>query len=203
MTNDPLAVDAMPNASLAPELQPERAGAVFRVAAALVGLAALLATSLVTAGGAFVGVVGMTVAYAIAKRRGRPLTRGASWIGAVAASGLAILVVAALTFSLLPPGTLTTIQRGYDSAMVANRTAPPPPWLERIAPGSSTRARSPLAAHPGLEKGINMWSAVMGGMLFWAISSVFVGTLGWACGVLLAFALAGRWLPRRTPLAVP
>jgi hypothetical protein len=192
--------EAMPGASLVAPSLPERASAVFRVAAALVGLAALLVTSLGTAGGAFVATVGMAAAYAIAKRKGRPLTLGASWIGAVTAAGLAIFTVASLTFYLLPPGTLTKIQRSYDSTLVAGRTVPPPPWMERMAPGSSVRTRQ-LAGHPGLERGFNIWIGAMSAVMFWAITSIFVGTIGWACGLLLAFALAGRWLPRTVPLA--
>jgi hypothetical protein len=198
-TNDHLSDEPLPTALVS--APPERAGAVFRVAAALVGLCALLVASLLTAGGAFVAIVGMVVAYSIAKRRQRPLTRAASWVGAVGASGVAIFIVASLTFYLMPNGTVAAMKHSYDSTMAVSRSAPPPPWVERMAPGSTARANArPFAAHPAIERGFTVWMGAMSGVMIWAMTSIFIGTAGWLCGLLLAFALTGSWLPRGATL---
>jgi hypothetical protein len=183
---------------------PPRGSGAARVAVGLGGLAALTAASIFTMGGAFVATIGMLVASAAATRRKRPLTRRASWIGAVAAAGVAILVATAVTFSAMPAGSVTKIRRAVDSAQAASRNEPPPAWLERMAPGEMARARvRQNAVSPTFSIAFTLWATAMGGVLTWAIFSMMIGTLGWGAGLLLAFAFTGRWIAGSRTLPRP
>jgi hypothetical protein len=161
----------------------------------LAGLAALVAASMFTMGGAFVATVGMLVASAVATRRKRPLTRRATWIGAVMATGVAILVVTAVTVSAMPAGSLAQLRRGIDSSSAAGRNTPPPAWLDRIAPEAAARSRAQqVRLGPTFSRAVELWTAAMGTVLLVVFFSVIIGTLGWGAGLLLAFAFTGRWI---------
>jgi hypothetical protein len=83
----------------------------------------------------------------------------------------------------------------FDSATVASKKTPPPAWMERIAPGADATSRAQQAAlGPTITRGLAIWGAAMGGILALAIISSMIGTLGWAAGLLLAFAFTGRWI---------
>jgi hypothetical protein len=180
-----------------------RASTVMRVAVGLAGIVALAGASILTQRGALVAPVGMLVASAIASRRKRPLTRRASWLGAVVGVGVAIAVVVGLVFVTLPAGSAGKIKRVMDSTSVANSKAPPPAWLERMAPEAAARSRAQQQMlNPTVNRALALWTTVMGGTFVWAILSILIGTLGWGAGLLLAFAFTGRWISGGGPIAL-
>jgi hypothetical protein len=174
---------------------PSRAGGLARIALGVCGLAALAGTSVITMGGALVAVIGVLVAGVVAVRRGRTLGRRASWVAAVAAVGVALLVVAGFTVATSSARHRAQFMRTLDSASVESKKAPPPAWMERMAPGADASSRAQEAMMgPKLSRGVAIWGAVVGGSMAWVMISVMIGTLGWGAGLLLAFAFTGRWI---------
>ena len=190
-------MQAMTVGSYAPAAPPT-AGIAMRIAMGLIGAIALVAASVFTAGGAFAGAVGILIAFAIAKRRGRRLTRWGSWFGAVGTVAVALLVAMTVVFARLPAGSVDRFQRSMDSVSAAQKQQPPPAWLERIAPGSTAASRARRSAlPPGAHDAIRVWSELRGGAIVGAVLSVLFGTVGWMPGLLLALAFSGRWIGSR------
>jgi predicted PurR-regulated permease PerM len=165
-----------------------------RAIAGLAGMLMLGVFATFTAGLALAAPIGMLGAGAVARHQRVPLTRGASWLGAAIAV-LATLLLLFGAFALLsPPGTFANFRQSYDSVSAASRNTPPPAWIERFAPGAS-RARS-NAVTVGMQNSpaFTLWAAVVGGVLGCSMVAAFVGTLGWAAGLLLAYAMYGSWI---------
>ena len=178
-----------------PPMPPPAAGAAARVAAALAGLLVLALVAVPTLGMALAGPVGMAVAAAVVRRRRRPLTRGASWLAAAGAATLAIAAAFAYGASRMSPQTRAEIWHAADSAAAVSRQQPAPAWLDKMAPGASRSQSARIGAEVGGSRAMLVWGMVMGGVMTSALFGAFAGTLGWCGGVLLAFALRGRWLP--------
>jgi hypothetical protein len=111
--------------------------------------------------------------------------------------------VVGLVFVTLPAGSAGKIKRVMDSTSVANSKAPPPAWLERMAPEAAARSRAQQQMlNPTVNRALALWTTVMGGTFVWAILSILIGTLGWGAGLLLAFAFTGRWISGGGPIAL-
>jgi hypothetical protein len=175
-----------------------------RAAALVGGLVALAVVMVATFGTALLALFGMAVAWALARRRRRPLTRGASWWGAALGVALGFSGFMALTIAKAPPGTMTRIQQQNDS-IVASQPAEPPEWLKRIDPtgGRSAQLSDSASQKIARNPAFLVWVGAMSTMLVAALLGAIVGSLGWAVGLLLAFAATGRWLPRRRVVAAP
>jgi hypothetical protein len=158
-----------------------------------VGTLALGAAASATWGAALLAPIGMLLAAAVARRRRRPLTRGASWIGAVAAVTAAIIVAVGIVLALTPPGTLAQIQRSADSASAA-RADRSPVWVERMKRGAGSAATDTVTARLIRSRAFVVWTGVMGGVLAVSVLGTIIGTLGWVAALPLAYALRGRWL---------
>jgi hypothetical protein len=183
--------------------EPSRAGWVARLAVGVIGAVALIVAAVCTLGAALGAAVGMLAARSMARGRRRPLTRRSSWVGAVAAAGLSLLVAGGLVVVSLPSSTRSQFARTLDSASVESNKAPPPAWAERIAPGSHATSRAQQTVlGPGITKAIGIWGAAMGTMLVLVFFSVIFGTAGWIAGLLLAFACTGRWISGGGPIAL-
>jgi hypothetical protein len=162
-----------------------------RIAAGLLGAAALVITAIFTGGGTVAAFLGVVVAAIIARKRRRGLTRRASWLGAVIGSGVAMAVVAAVIFGRLPRGSYAQIQRSADSASANSK---PPAWLGRIAPNAGAPALKP-DPKSGFGKAFQLWATITGGVVALAIFAAIVGSVGWLVTLPLAFAWRGQWLP--------
>jgi hypothetical protein len=166
-----------------------------RLLAAVTGTLALAFFALFTLGGALVAALGMLLAGIIARRRNRPFTRGAGWVGAVLAASVAMAAYTAFAFVRTPPATRARIRHTMDSVSAAQRNAPPPAWIERLAPGTAKAKSSALTNQMAGSRAFTVWMALLGDAVLSIWFGAIVGTLGWAAGLLLAYACNGRWLP--------
>ncbi len=169
-----------------------------QIAAGVAGIIALGVAARYTFGGVLIAPLGMMIASWFARRRGRQLSRSASWVAAVVAPGVVMLVVAGFAATQMPAGSWSKIQKAADSTKAHRQ--PPPAWLERIAPGSTARAN---AQQVSFGPGATAWFAVVGTMFGIGMVSGLVGTAGWLATMPLAYAITGRWIgsrPRDPPL---
>ncbi|HVT38826.1 MAG TPA: hypothetical protein VHE78_07270 [Gemmatimonadaceae bacterium] len=166
-----------------------------RFLATLAGTLALGFLALFTLGGALAAPLGMVLAGVIARRRHRPLTRGAGWIGAVLAASVGMAVYTGVAFVRTPPAVRARFQHTVDSISAVQRNAPPPAWIERLAPGAAKAKSSMLTSQMAGSRAFTVWMSVLGEAVLAVWFGTIVGTLGWIAGLLLAYAHSGRWLP--------
>lgn len=199
MTFDPHpAVDPYPAVDSSPA-PPPRAGKGVRALALAGGLAALALVTVGTLGFALLALLGMAVAWAVARGRGRPLTRGASWWGASLGVALGFAATMAFALAKTPPGTMTQIQQRNDSLRAASPPPEPPAWLRRIDPmaGKMAQDRDSTAERLARSPILLVWAGAMSTVLASSILGALVGSLGWGAALLFLFGATGRWLPRR------
>ena len=187
------------SASAAPVALPA-AGQGARGLALVAGLGALGLLTVGTLGFVLLALLGMGVAWAVAHRRGRPLTRGAGWWGASLAVALGCAAIMAFGMASMSPGTIAQMQQSSDSAVAASPPPELPEWLQRLDPTAGAKA----AQRPDstMERFFRspaflIWTGAMSTLLASAVLGALVGTLGWGAGLLLVFGATGRWLPRK------
>ena len=174
-----------------------RAGAVARVLALLGAMLVGLIATAISVGFALAAPLGMWYAAALARRRGRPFTRAATWVSAVA--GVLVAIVLGLgALTVHDPGMWRPIFSVADSTTsVPVESTPRPAWLERIAPETAKQTSSSARPSTIMVQVILAWSLgfalVLGGAIY--------GTVGWAVGMLCGFAVRGRWPGRRRETA--
>jgi hypothetical protein len=177
-----------------------------RLLAAVTGTLALGVSALFTLGGALAGALGMLFADIAAHLHHRALTRGAGWVGAVLTASVAIAAYTGVAFVRTPPETRAKLQLTVDSISAAQRNAPPPAWIERLAPGTAKARSRTLTNQMAGSRAFTVWMSLLGAAVLSILFGTIVGTLGWAAGLLLAYAFTGRWLPTaraaRTPRAL-
>jgi len=167
-----------------------------RIAAGVAGTIALVIAARVTFGGALVAAVGIGVGSAIARQRGRRLTRLSSWIAAVVTVAVVLIGFAGFEAMRMDPGTFRQIRQAMDSSQA--HPSPPPAWLERIAPGAAARANARTSsANPTFATAFGVWSIIVGSALVVAMFASFVGTVGWLATLPLAYAITGSWIGSR------
>jgi fatty acid desaturase len=167
-----------------------------RVLAAIAGIAMLITVSVFSLGLALLAPVGMIVARTFSRREKTPLTFFTSWLGAAFGVCAALIVVALVVVAVLPSGTIAGIGKMADSVSTASSKQPPPAWLEKIAPGSTARARaSQPSANSPMVRTFTVASQVMGVVVVYSLLAMFIGTAGWVPSLLLTYAFSGRWLP--------
>jgi hypothetical protein len=177
---------------LQPEVHLRTASVGMRILMAGVGVITLGLATLITAGGALLAPLGMTVARAIVRRRHNVPTFTTSWLGAVGAAILGIMIVAGILTSRAPAGTLAAVQRSADSSAAASQEHPPE-WLRRMYPAAAaTPQMSPRA-----NRAFAMYGAVAGAVFVFGLLGTIVGSLGWAASLPLAYAVNGCWRTRR------
>jgi hypothetical protein len=86
-----------------------------------------------------------------------------------------------------------------DSASAQAAQKPPPAWLDRLAPGASTRYSNPTSNNsPALNAFIMIWGMAFAVCFFGSL----IGTLGWIGSMLLAFSASGRWFGKTPVVAI-
>jgi hypothetical protein len=165
-----------------------------RTIAGLAGLLMLGAFAMFTAGLALAAPIGMLGAGAVARHQRVPLTRGASWLGAAIAVLAALLLLFGAFAVFSPRGTFANFRQSYDSVSTASRNAPPPAWIERFVPGASRSRSNAVTVGMQNSPAFTLWAAIVGSVLGFSALAAFVGTLGWAAGLLLAYAMYGQWI---------
>jgi hypothetical protein len=165
-----------------------------RIAAGIGGVVVAIGAAVASAGGALIAMAAIAITWAIARRRGRPFTRGVSWLVGVGSVGAVLLIGAGVLATRLPPGTFSAVRRSMDSAAVAP-PPPPPEWLRRITPPTPPQ-------NPQLQQSLmrsaafTAWAGTMTAVFTAGILAAYAGTLGWVASLLLLFAATGRWIPR-------
>ena len=165
-----------------------------RVGAAIGAIVVAIGATIITFGGAIIAMVAVVIAWAVARRKGQPLTRGVSWLVGAGSVGVVVLVALAAMTTQLPKGTFAAVRKSMDSASTA--TPPPPPeWLRRITPPG--QQQPPAFQQRLLRSGaFTAWVGAMTVVFLAGLVAAYAGTLGWLASVLLLFAATGRWLPR-------
>ncbi len=177
------------------EQQPIRRTKAKRIVAGVAGVAALLLAASFTFGGALVAAIGVGVGSAIARERGRRLTRASSWTAAVVAVGVVVIGFFGIEGARLDAGAVSRFRYTMDSSEA--HPLPPPAWLERIAPGAAARAASRGPANTTVETAFGVWAIVVGTAFVGALTACFVGTVGWLATLPIGYAVTGRWIGSR------
>ena len=174
------------------------AGPFHRIIALVGGLLLLGIGMVVSFGLVLVGPVALGVAALVQRRRRRPLT----WIaGATAAGGavaVAVLLAAGAVGAAVPRDTWRAVQHAADSASMASAQTPPPAWVTRLVPGAGALPAQTSAGAPRISTSM----LVIGGATAVMIFATMYGALGWGAGMLLGFALVGRWPGARAAVDV-
>jgi len=192
-------MDLDSESTVAPPVMPaSRPVDATRIVVGIAGAVALLLAATVTVGGALVAAIGVGVAAAIARKRGKRLTRTASWISAVAAVGIILLGFFGVTAARVDRQAVNKeFRQAMDSARAHPR--PPPAWLERIAPEAAARAGARnVPANPTLEAAMGIWTTVVGTGIVVALGALLVGTIGWLATLPVAYSITGHWIGSRT-----
>lgn len=168
--------------------QPEtEESVVLRVLSGIAGVIVLLASGLFTLGSALAAPLGMFVALRRARRKGRPLTRGASWFSAIIASMLTLFVGLLVLFAFVPAKAWEEMQKGATEAQVARDTANAPAWTKSMRSAQSDSLANKLATNPGFF----MVTFAIGIGFTCIFLGAIGGTTGWVGAVLLRFAFWG------------
>jgi hypothetical protein len=167
-----------------------RAPMLNRAAALIAGLAVLIGAAVVSLGVALIVPLGVWVGHRVQRSRGRPFGTLGSWISAVSAVLIALVLIAGVMVSRVPAGTWDRIRHAADSASVQAAKQPPPAWLDRIAPGATNYSMS----RPNNVSAFNAFTLILGGGIALSIFGNVIGTLGWIGTMLLVFSGSGRWL---------
>jgi hypothetical protein len=159
-----------------------------------------LVGGLFSAGIVLCAAIVMGIVTYVFRRRGGVCSRGASWLAAAGGAALGfVLAFSAVTAHT--PVSWREIMNAADSAAMADTTQPPA-WLERMSPATAQAARE---QRKSARRTGSIWARI--GMV-WVIGFVIalfasvLGSIGWAGGMLLGFAVKGRW-PGTRALAAP
>ena len=163
---------------------------VLRVLSGIAGVVVLLVSALFTLGAALAAPVGIYVARRRARRKNRPLTRGASWFNAVVASTVAVALGLLVLAAFMPRNTWQGIQKGMAEARAAPDTARSPAWMKKAFPQTapSDSAAQELMKSPGFV----MVTLALGVGFTCILLGAIAGTFGWLGAVLLGYAFWGR-----------
>jgi len=172
-----------------------------RIAAGIAGAAAAVGSALVSFGVSLVAVTAVCIGWLIARKRGRPFTRGVSWLVGVGAIAALILSVLGAYATRLPSTMYRDLGRSLDSAQAVPPPAMPE-WLRRVTPPNAQQ-QTPLTDALIKSRAFTIWTGVMGVTLMVGLIAAYAGTLGWGASLLLLYAATGHWLPRATPPGPP
>ncbi len=168
-----------------------------RVVAGIGGTIALLGAALVTFGAVLLAPLGMWIADRVTRRRLGTLTLASSWFGAVVTVTVVLALVGVVAFARSPVINSPATRHIVDSVRTAERQKPPPAWMERIAPGSTSRRNMAIEEKLNESPAFMNVMTVVGGLLLVEFIAVIVGTFGWGAGLLLAYAARGTWIGGR------
>lgn len=169
-----------------------------RIAAAAGGVVLAVASAFVSFGGSLIAILAVVIGWLAARRRGRPFTRGRSWLVGVGAVGAVVLVAMGAYAAQLPRNSYSAFRRALDSTQTAAPAPAPPEWLRRITPPGAQQ-QAPLTDALVKSHAFTIWAVVMGVGFTVALVAAYAGTLGWAASMLILYGATGRWLPRATP----
>jgi hypothetical protein len=166
-----------------------------RRGAAIAGIALAVASAFVSFGVSIIAMAAIWIAWAVNRRREKPLTRGVSWLVGFGAVGTVVLMVfVSFVLTRVPSSTLVDVKRAMDSA-AATPQPPPPEWLRKMTPPHAQQ-QSKMMESVVRSDAFTVWTGVMGVTFMAAVVAAYAGTLGWAASMLLAYGATGAWFPR-------
>lgn len=170
-----------------------QAGTGARVGAALGALIVLLGGAIFSLGVVFFAPLGMLIGAAIWRKRGRVLSMVGHWLAALIGAAAIVGAFAAFTAAVVPQGSWDQFKHTMDSAnaVAVARTGRATP----LDSAASRAARKATSSPRGLAVMMAYGFGFAGILMI-----LFFGTVGWIGGMLLGFAIKGRW-PGSVPLS--
>jgi hypothetical protein len=165
-----------------------------------VGAGLLAGVARLTVWVGLLALAGTLAAWWLARRRGRVLTRGRSWLGSVLGGAIVVAIYFGVAFASLPPGAFARMERQRRENQ--SKVQKMPAWFERTFPDAAKRSAAPSTTPPGAEQwmqstAVRVWMMLAGGALVCLTLGGLAGTAGWASAILVGYALTGRWPPSR------
>ena len=165
-----------------------------RVAAAIGAVIVLLGGAIFSVGAVFFAPIGMLIGAAIWRKRQRVLSMVGHWLAALTGVALVVAAFAAVTAAFVPQGSWKQFQRSMDSATTVAAA-------QRAARGTAADSAAANAARRATSSSRGMAVMLAYGFGFAGIFLiVLLGTIGWIGGMLLGYAVKGRW-PGTVPIA--
>jgi ABC-type dipeptide/oligopeptide/nickel transport system permease component len=160
-----------------------------RLASGLGGVVIMLTSALFTLGASLAAPIGILVAQRRARRKGRPLTRGAAWLSAVFASIITVALGLIVLVAFTPASAWREIQKGTAEARVAQDTLHSPAWITKVFP--RTAQSDSVAQKVANSPGFLLVVFAVGVLFTCAFFGALGGTAGWMGSVLLSYAFWG------------
>ncbi len=186
-----------------PAAPPPPARDFVRALAAIAALVGSLGLLVFTAGMALAGVAGVGLFALIRRKRGRPMTRFASWIASSVGSAAGVVLIFGALIAASPGDFMKGVQAGMDSARTRRAEREPPAWLEKIAPGTAQQMRKQEQRQTVGSQAVTVWAGVAGGLIGVAMVGAILGSLAWPVAALWSMAITGRWLGAGVPAPQP
>ena len=175
-----------------------RASLVGRIAALLAGGTILLVAAVGSVGLVLVAPLGVWVTHRVQRARGRTVSLFDRWIGAVAATTIAMVLVAVALVAMIPRDTWRQVRQSADSASAEAQKQPPPAWLRHMVPAAS----QPVSAS-GQPLAVSTIALVWGIGIGVGMTGIMLGSVGWVGTMLLLFCVSGEWLRAPPPQIDP
>jgi hypothetical protein len=169
-----------------------QAGTGARIVAGLGAVIVLLGGALFSLGGVFFAPLGMLIGAAIWRKRGRVLSMVGHWLAALIGVAVVIAAFGAITAAFVPKDSFDQVRRSMDSATTAAAV-----HSGRTTPADSAALRA--ARRATSSRGMAVMLAYGFGFAGRFMVALF-GTIGWIGGMLLGYAVKGRW-PGTMPIA--
>lgn len=184
----------IPEAEFSP---PPRRITAGRILFGVGGLLALLVGTLITVGGALIGVLGIGIVWLVMRHRKRRLTRLAAWLASAGATVAALLVLIAIGALMQPSSPNLTPEQ--ERAAQARMRDSMPEWLKKMTPANPRQnaAADSMAQKLVQNKPVMVWFATMSAVVGASFLGAIIGTIAWGSIMMLARAFTGEWLPRQ------
>ena len=130
----------------------------------------------------------MVIASGIWERRGRKLSATGHWVAALCGAAIVYVLFSGIVTKVTSEQSWNHMRRVADSVQKASATAPPPAWLQRIAPAMAARHARPPTSERAQTIGI-AFGAAFGAFLWVGL----YGSIAWAGGMLVGYGVNGRW----------
>jgi hypothetical protein len=181
------------------QIAESRTSPLRRGAALIAGVAILYWAAKATIGLALVAPIGVWAVIRFKRGRGRSVDALGSWMGAVGAVMIVLIVIGGVLASMAPAGTMDRVRHSADSSSALAAKRPPPAWLERFAPEAAARA---AAQQPGNALAFNAFALILGAAIVIGFGGSTIGTIGWIGTMLLMFSVSGRWPGKSSAIAI-
>jgi hypothetical protein len=169
--------------------QSQGSNVVLRIVSGFGGVVILLISALVTFGASLAAPVGVFVALRRARRRERPFTRLVSWLSAVLASIIMLVLGLLVLAAVLPESAWQEMQKGAPEAQVARDTVRSPAWMTKLFP--RTAQADSVANKLANSSGAFVVGMVLGVVFVCVVFGAIGGSAGWLASVLLRYAFWG------------